>query len=148
MCGIAGKLHWGTEKETSVISSMLNKMVHRGPDDSGVTHLEEISLGHRRLSIIDLSPDAKQPMVIDDRYYITFNGEIYNYLEIRAELEKDGCLFKTKSDTEVILRAYQKWREKCLSKFNGMWAFVIWDDKEKELFTINLSENNLFLLQN
>tara|TARA_B110000046_G_scaffold114829_1_gene121993 strand:- start:15344 stop:17131 length:1788 start_codon:yes stop_codon:yes gene_type:complete len=134
MCGIAGKLHWGVDENNSSVSLMLDKMVHRGPNDFGLTHLPKITLGHRRLSIIDLSSDAKQPMQVENRYYITFNGEIYNYLEIKEELLKSGYQFRTQSDTEVVLRAYEKWGEECLKKFNGMWAFVIWDNLKKELF--------------
>jgi len=92
-------------------------------------------LGHRRLSILDLTDNAKQPMsYADGRYYITFNGEIYNFLELRVELEAKGCRFHSQSDTEVLLAAYVAWGEACQLRFNGMWAFAIWDAQEKSLF--------------
>lgn len=135
MCGIAGKLHWGVNYDSGLVDRMNDCIKHRGPDDFGISELENISLGHRRLSIIDLSADARQPMVeITNRYHIVFNGEIYNYLEIKEELIKDGFKFKNKSDTEVILNAYIKWGVDCLQKFNGMFAFVIWDTQKQELF--------------
>ncbi len=135
MCGIAGILHWGNKPEQSVITKMTGAIAHRGPDDSGILHLEEIDLGHRRLSIIDLSSEARQPMCdIDEKYHIVFNGEIYNYQAIKEELVKLGCRFKTKSDTEVIIQAYAQWGLKCLDKFNGMFAFALWDVKNKNLF--------------
>ena len=135
MCGIAGKLHWGNHTDENLIVRMCNKMIHRGPNDSGCVNLNEISLGHRRLSIIDLSQGAKQPMISsDNRYFITFNGEIYNFQSIKKELEKEGYAFRTSSDTEVIIYAYSCWGKACLNKFNGMFAFAIWDDQEKELF--------------
>ncbi|MGZ3921515.1 MAG: asparagine synthase (glutamine-hydrolyzing) [Bacteroidia bacterium] len=135
MCGIAGKLHWGINYEADLISRMNDRIRHRGPDDFGITELDNISLGHRRLSIIDLSADARQPMTeAGGRYYIVFNGEIYNYLEIKEELLKEGFVFKNKSDTEVILNAFIKWGPQCVEKFNGMFAFVIWDKEKQELF--------------
>lgn len=135
MCGIAGKLHWGEKYDAGLIKRMTDCIKHRGPDDSGNLELENISLGHRRLSVIDLSPDARQPMSeISNRYHIVFNGEIYNYLELKDELIKDGFKFKNKSDTEVILNAFIKWGPDCLEKFNGMFAFVIWDTHTQELF--------------
>ncbi|MFL5752554.1 MAG: asparagine synthase (glutamine-hydrolyzing) [Bacteroidia bacterium] len=104
-------------------------------------HINEISsdhtiaLGHRRLSIIDLAPSGHQPMCDEtENYWITYNGEIYNYIEIRLELEKAGYVFRTQSDTEVILQAYKHWGKSCLDKFNGMWAFALYDRKEQKLF--------------
>ena len=111
-------------------------MSHRGPD--GEAHWQNqtgnVLLGHRRLSIIDLSKEAAQPMHYLGRYSIVHNGEIYNYIELRAELEKRGYSFSTKSDTEVILAAYDHWEDECVDHFDGMFAFAIWDEKEKELF--------------
>ncbi|MBK9283206.1 MAG: asparagine synthase (glutamine-hydrolyzing) [Sphingobacteriaceae bacterium] len=135
MCGITGKLHWGKNYDPNLISKMNKAIAHRGPDDEGKLELGEISLGHRRLSIIDLSSDAKQPMSeTTNRYHIVFNGEIYNYLEIKKNLEAEGYIFKNKSDTEVVLNSYIKWGSSCLNKFNGMFSFVIWDNENKELF--------------
>ncbi len=110
-------------------------MSHRGPDGSGYELLNEgtVALGHRRLSILDLSDLGKQPMFYLERYCITYNGEVYNFIEIREELKKQGTYFKTDSDTEVILAAYHRWGKEAFSKFNGMWALAIWDTLEKKL---------------
>jgi asparagine synthase (glutamine-hydrolysing) len=114
---------------------MADAQSHRGPDDSGVFVSGHAGLSHVRLSIIDLSKDAAQPMVNDDSsVIIVHNGEIYNYLEIKDELKRLGCSFKSKSDTEVILRSYEEWGEGCLKRFNGMWSFAILDLKKKLLF--------------
>lgn len=132
MCGIFG--HVG-RIETEKALDCLDTLVHRGPDGEGSHSAPGVFLGHRRLAILDLSERGKQPMsYADERYYITFNGEIYNFLEIRRELESLGHHFKSDSDTEVILAAFVEWREGCLHKFNGMWAFGIWDSKERSLF--------------
>ena len=111
-------------------------MYHRGPDGSGYELFSEdnIALGHRRLSILDLSEAGKQPMQsFNGRYWITYNGEIFNFLELRNELQTLGYQFRTNTDTEVILCAFIEWKEKCFLKFNGMWAIVIWDNLEKQL---------------
>jgi asparagine synthase (glutamine-hydrolysing) len=133
MCGILGILP--ADKEGH-FRKALDTLSHRGPDDSGVwSSGRDITLGHRRLSILDLSPDGRQPMsYANGRYAIVFNGEIYNFLELRNELMQKGCSFKSQSDTEVILAAYCEWGKDCLLKFNGMWAFAIWDAGEKTLF--------------
>ena len=132
MCGILGSV---PRSEQTTFKTALDRIAHRGPDAEGIIHLSEISLGHRRLSILDLTESGSQPMFSSDqRYIIAYNGEIYNYLEIRAVLEKDGFSFKTESDTEIVLAAYIKWGPACLSKFNGMWAISIWDKQTKELF--------------
>src|SRR5207253_1816540 len=100
----------------------------RGPDDVGLYLDNHIGLGHRRLSIIDLSRAGHQPMsYADGRYWITYNGEVYNYRELRTELEGKGYKFHSQTDTEVILASYAEWGDKCLEKFNGMWAFLIYD---------------------
>ena len=132
MCGIIGAIPGQEENE---FLHALNTMIHRGPDGFGVWHDEDnwISLGHRRLSILDLSENGKQPMFYD-RFVITFNGEIFNFMEIKAELESKGYRFRSDSDTEVIVAAYMEWGVDCLPKFNGMWAFGIWDTHKKELF--------------
>lgn len=135
MCGIAGKLNWHISPNADVVRKMCDKMAHRGPDDSGIAALGNIVLGHRRLSIIDLSEKAHQPMASsDNRYHIVYNGEVYNFKELKSELKKAGVSFNSESDTEVVLYSYIKWGAACLNRFNGMFAFAIWDDKVKELF--------------
>lgn len=110
-------------------------LAHRGPDGSGLWHTSEVTLGHRRLSILDLTDQAKQPMKsANGRYWITFNGEIYNFVELAAELKSKGYEFKSQSDTEVVIAAFETWGEECQDRFNGMWAFAIWDMQKKELF--------------
>ena len=136
MCGIVGVLN---KDRSPVNKSLLNKMtdilIHRGPDGKGTWINNHIGFGHRRLSIIDLSKSASQPMLVGEgKFSITYNGEIYNYLDIRLELESKGYKFKSNSDTEVVLKSYVEWGEKCLLKFNGMFAFGIWDDIKQELF--------------
>ncbi len=134
MCGIVGIL--GSIPSKLKMEQARDAMTHRGPDDAGLYYSpeEQVALGHRRLAIIDLSPAGHQPFFSNDkRYVLVFNGEIYNYLEIKAELE-DAYQFKTKSDTEVLLAAYIKWGEQCLSKFSGMFAFAIWDRRDRKLF--------------
>ncbi|MBM9614407.1 asparagine synthase (glutamine-hydrolyzing) [Desulfobulbus rhabdoformis] len=132
MCGIFGYLGNITDE---LARTCTDRMAHRGPDDSGLWQDVGITLGHRRLAILDLSEQGKQPMSYgEDRYWITFNGEIYNFIELRGILKKDGYSFRSDSDTEVILAAYIRWGESCLEKFNGMWALAIWDRQEKELF--------------
>ena len=130
MCGINGFNFC----EENLIHKMNQATKHRGPDDSGIFVADKISLGHNRLSIIDLSSNGAQPMQsVDGNLAIVFNGEIYNYLELKQELE-NGYDFKTKSDTEVILAAYQRWGSDCVKKFNGIFAFAIWDKAKEELF--------------
>ncbi len=133
MCGILGVLPRADDYR---FKKALDTLMHRGPDDCGVVHIDDdISLGHRRLAIVDLSKSAHQPMLDHrKRFTLIFNGEIYNFLEIKQELERLGYIFTSNSDTEVLLNAYIEWREKCVNKFNGMWAFAIWDSKEKSLF--------------
>jgi len=132
MCGIFGHVGF-VEPELAQVCT--DTLAHRGPDGVGLWHTPEVTFGHRRLSILDLSDNAKQPMsYADGRYHITFNGEIYNFLEIRAELEAKGYQFHSQSDTEVVLSAFHAWGEACQLRFNGMWAFAIWDTQEKSLF--------------
>src|SRR3989339_259313 len=131
-CGIFG--HIG-HIDKNLALKCTNTLKHRGPDGFGLHHTNDFCFGHRRLSILDLSVLGKQPMsYADNRYFITFNGEIYNFLEIKKELISRGYKFKSESDTEIILASFMEWREKCLDKFNGMWAIGIWDNKNKELF--------------
>ena len=136
MCGIAGILSTLKPVSQSAVQQMTDSIIHRGPDGGGIwiDDNNAVGLGHRRLSIIDLSNAGHQPMHYLDRYTITFNGEIYNYLEIKQQLVAAGYLFKSLSDTEVILAAYDFYGEGCLSRFDGMFAFAIWDKKEQLLF--------------
>jgi len=135
MCGISGIINFSEKPvDERLVRQMMSKIKHRGPDDEGVLIERNIGLGHVRLSIQDLSKAGHQPMFSNDkRYSIIFNGEIYNFIELRKELE-NSYSFKTKTDTEVILAAYQKWGESCLDKFNGDWAFIIYDRVKKEIF--------------
>ena len=136
MCGIAGKTDWKNSGSEiyEVVKSMTDKLIHRGPDNEGIVKLDHITLGHRRLSIIDLSAKANQPMQSSDgRYHIVYNGEVYNFQEIRRDLEKQNVKFFTNSDTEVILNSYAMHGKDCFRKFNGMFALAIWDRFKKEL---------------
>lgn len=117
-----------------LLGQMNDLIFHRGPDDEGFYYDRMVGLGHRRLSIIDLSERGHQPMSYRDKWWITYNGEIYNYLEIREELMKLGYNFHSDSDTEVILAAYAQWGSACLEKFNGMWSFAIYDQERNRLF--------------
>jgi asparagine synthase (glutamine-hydrolysing) len=138
MCGIAGVVNFrGKGVEPEQISRLLDLMAHRGPDGARTWFNAERSaaLGHRRLAIIDPGASGNQPMATaDGRYVITYNGEIYNFLELRRELEAQGAVFRTESDTEVILAAWQAWREDMLPRFNGMWALAIFDTHTGHLF--------------
>jgi asparagine synthase (glutamine-hydrolysing) len=136
MCGILVNI---SEEEIREDHPALEIIRHRGPDDYGAASFDlgkfKLSFGHRRLSIIDLSERGKQPMSLQDgNYWITYNGEIYNYLEIKVLLEKDGFVFKSDSDTEVLLTAYCKWGRDCLEKFNGMFSFCIYDKSKNKIF--------------
>jgi asparagine synthase (glutamine-hydrolysing) len=132
MCGITGYVsRSGVSRE--VVTAMANRIAHRGPDDSGVEVFDGVALGHRRLSIIDLSDAGHQPMVRDDAWLV-YNGEIYNYLELRQELRAKGHQFTSDSDSEVLLAAYREWGHDALSRLNGMFAFAIWDARKRELF--------------
>ncbi len=140
MCGINGILGFGIDENfrnslKSRISSMNCAIAHRGPDGQGEYVDNGLALGHRRLSIIDLSSDGHQPMFNEDHSLIlVFNGEIYNYLELIPELKACGHIFRSHSDSEVILHAYEEWGGECVQRFNGMWAFAIWDVKNHRLF--------------
>lgn len=137
MCGIAGIVSNNQNTITQdILKSMTNAIAHRGPDGEGhwINDTSHVGLGHRRLSIIDLSDAGNQPMHYLDRYTIVFNGEIYNYLEIREHLLLKGYIFKSESDTEVLMANYDLKREKCLDDFDGMFALAIWDKKEQTLF--------------
>ena len=137
MCGILGIYNISSDEsfDREKFKSALLTMIHRGPDSNQIQVFGKNSiLGHVRLSIIDLSDENAQPLQIDNRYWIVYNGEIYNYIELRNELIDSGCTFRTTGDTEVILRAYQYWGKDCVSRFNGMWAFAIYDSLECTLF--------------
>ncbi len=136
MCGITGVLHFDGERPVDLqrLKSMTDIIRHRGPDGEGFFVEKNIGLGHRRLSIIDLET-GDQPMYSDDgQKVLVFNGEIYNYIELREELKKKGYHFQTNSDTEVVIKAYEEWGYECQNKFNGMWAFALWDKSRQELF--------------
>jgi asparagine synthase (glutamine-hydrolysing) len=137
MCGIAGRFNFRTGAPVSepAVRAMCQTLAHRGPDGEGVHTSGAVGLGHRRLAIIDLSEQGRQPMTTaDERYWITFNGEIYNFLELREDFEKRGCRFHSHSDTEVILAAYRTHGVECLEHLRGMFAFAIWDAEERTLF--------------
>jgi asparagine synthase (glutamine-hydrolysing) len=135
MCGIAGIISSNPSfVSKDRIKKMTHALVHRGPDAEGHWINTGVALGNRRLSIIDLSEAGNQPMRYLDRYTITHNGEIYNYIELREELLKKGYSFFSKTDTEVIAAAFDNWGEDCVEHFDGMFAFAIWDEKEKLLY--------------
>jgi asparagine synthase (glutamine-hydrolysing) len=138
MCGIAGIIALEPER---FMSSMLSTIEHRGRDDEGIwtsdavdENSRQVCLGHRRLAIIDTSSAGHQPMqYADGRYVITFNGEIYNYRELREDLKSKGHEFHTDTDTEVLLAAFAEWGADCLPYLNGMFAFAVWDNRERTL---------------
>ncbi len=139
MCGIAGFCDFNKKSDKKTLEKMTDVLHHRGPDDSGYSFIEinnaTVGLGHRRLSILDLSRHGHQPMAFEE-YEIVYNGEVYNFKEIRVELEKDGYTFDSDSDTEVILKAYHKWGIKAVDRFNGMFAISIYDKKLNKLILI------------
>jgi len=136
MCGIAGQIAFsGDAPDPDLVSSMSARLAHRGPDGSGEFSEGPVALAHRRLAIIDPVPAGDQPMSADDgRLWIVYNGEIYNHPELRAELESLGYRFRTRTDTEVVLAAFREWGPGCLDRFNGMWAFALWDSGRRRLF--------------
>ena len=150
MCGIAAIVKLpDVACGAAVLDRMRDEVAHRGPDDQGSTLLRRrgtawnkvpasesawtVGLGHRRLSILDLSPAGRQPMTYRDRFWITYNGEVYNFIEIRRELERCGHRFRSSSDTEVILAAYAEWGTACFARFRGMWGLVILDCDRNEI---------------
>lgn len=136
MCGICGKLYFDNETpvEQSLIDSMTDIMEHRGPDDRGTFASGGVGLGHRRLSVIDLSPLGRQPMTNEDgTVMVVFNGEVYNYLELRDELLRLGHSFRSSTDTEVIVHAYEEYGTAFVERLNGMFAIGVWDERKKEL---------------
>ena len=146
MCGIAGiAYNDGRPVERDVLAKMTKALAHRGPDDAGIFVAESsklkaqsrrinVGLGHRRLSIIDLSENAHQPMANEDEtVWITYNGEIYNFRELKRDLIARGHLFSSDSDTEVIIHGYEQYGEKIFNKLNGMFALALWEKREKKL---------------
>ena len=136
MCGLVVMLGLGgRQADAAVLSQMARSIAHRGPDDSGLYLDHQVGFGFRRLAILDLSPTGHQPMCSEDgQLVIVFNGEIYNYIELRDELRAAGYCFRSTSDTEVLLAAYRHWGPECLDRLNGMWAFVIHDRRRGVLF--------------
>lgn len=137
MCGVAGFVipsDGRTDRRRAMLAEMTKLQRHRGPDGEGVwmSADSKVGLAHVRLSIIDLSGAASQPMASESGNVITYNGEIYNYIELRYELGEEN--FRTTSDTEVILRAYERWGEACVERLRGMFAFALWDAKAARLF--------------
>ncbi|MFO0180577.1 MAG: asparagine synthetase B family protein, partial [bacterium] len=136
MCGIVGCHSTNAELNDGIldISRALNSITHRGPDDFGTFIDGQVALGHRRLSIIDLSKSGHQPMKSSNgRFTIVFNGEIYNFKQLRATLQDEGVSFIGNSDTEVLVNAYQQWGKDALKLLNGIFAFAIWDNVERSL---------------
>src|SRR5262245_8379578 len=135
MCGITGIFHFGQRPvDRARLEAMTDVILHRGPDSEGFLVEGPVGLGHRRLAIIDLAT-GDQPMCnADGSLVVIFNGEIYNYVELRDELRKLGRTFRTGSDTEVILQAYEQWGVDCQQRLNGMWAFALWDRTKRQLF--------------
>jgi len=135
MCGIAGQLHLDGRPASSVVARQMTDAIrHRGPDGEGHWVDGPVALGHRRLAIIDLSPAGHQPMASSDqRFVISYNGEVYNYRELRAELEATGCQFRSQTDSEVVLNALAVWGVEALLRFNGMFALALWDRRERTL---------------
>ena len=137
MCGIAG---WVGQHKAEAALEQVQKatslLAHRGPQQEHFWQNEQgnVAFGHRRLCIIDLSDAAAQPMHLHDRFTIVYNGEVYNYVEVRNELIKLGHSFHSHSDTEVVLTAYAQWGTDCLQRFDGMFAFTIWDEQEQTVF--------------
>lgn len=136
MCGICGYLNLnGILADPDILMRMNKAIAHRGPDGEGIYTDGPMALGHRRLTILDLTDNGSQPMLsIDGQYIIVFNGEIYNFRELRGELQAKGYRFRSTGDTEVLIYAYAEWKEQCLGRLNGMYAFVIYDRAERKLF--------------
>jgi len=134
MCGICG-IYSKDGVDSDDVKKMIKTLLHRGPDGNGIYTSKNICLGHTRLAILDLSEKGKQPMISrNGEAVIAYNGEIFNYVELRKELEQNGYTFYSETDTEVILNAYLEWGKQCVDRFNGMWAFALWDERTKELW--------------
>lgn len=135
MCGLAGIVSsQSASVDERVVAAMRDAQAHRGPDEAGLYIGQGVGLGHRRLSIIDLG-HGQQPMVDEAAHLaLVYNGELYNFRELRAELEAEGMIFHTRCDTEVLLRAWQHWGEDCLTRLVGMFAFSVWDMHARRIF--------------
>lgn len=136
MCGILGQVNYQATVDQQVFNAMLKTLVHRGPDGEGLYYSSDgcVALGHQRLSIIDLSEKGKQPMANEDKtVWVTFNGEIYNFKELRKVLKGTGHQFRSQTDTEVVIHGYEEWGLDCVDHFRGMFAFGVWDSREKRL---------------
>ena len=138
MCGIVGMVNFDRSPASlELLKRITDAIAHRGPDGEGVYSDGPIGLGHRRLAIIDLSAAGHQPMITKDRRYaLTYNGEIYNFQELRTELERLGYQFRSRTDSEVVLNAWVEWGADCVNRFNGMFAFAVWDKREQSLFLV------------
>jgi len=134
MCGISGICNFEKKPSIEIVKLMTSQLSHRGPDDTGYYDNDHISFGHNRLSIIDLEKSIQPMKDSSNNNVLIFNGEIYNFKELRNELEDLGHVFKTSGDTEVILKSYTEWGENCVKKFEGMFAFCIWDERKKKIF--------------
>src|SRR5687768_9261090 len=134
MCGIAGKLTYNAPSiAPELLAAMTDVVAHRGPDADGFYFGDGIGLGHRRLSIIDLAT-GDQPLANEDEsVWVVFNGEIYNFADVRAELEAAGHVFRTRSDTEIIVHGYEQWGAAAVERFRGMFAFAVWDARARRL---------------
>lgn len=138
MCGIAGIFNLnGEHASPATLRKMTDAIAHRGPDGEGFYNDGFVGLGHRRLAIIDLSPAGHQPMISPDgQVVLSYNGEIYNFQELRVELETLGHQFRSRTDSEVVLNAWVEWGKDCVTRFNGMFAFAVWDKREQSLFLV------------
>ncbi len=140
MCGIVGVFDFsgtGRHVDPQVFDKMVDSLAHRGPNGRGTWHADGLSLGHRRLAVLDPTPDGAQPMVSHDKQVVlTYNGEIYNFRELRQELAQAGHCFRTGTDTEVILAAYRAWGTDCVDRFNGIFAFALWDVPRRRLWLV------------
>ena len=138
MCGIAGILRHGpASADDEVVRAMLGRLRMRGPDGEGLASEGPLTLGHRRLAILDLSDAARQPMATrDGRFLVSFNGEIYNFRELLGEMGIDPGSLRTSSDTEVLLLAWERWGAECLPKLVGQWAFALYDRQEQRLHLV------------
>ena len=143
MCGICGELRFdGASPDMRAVERMSEQLARRGPDHAGTFADGPLAFGHRRLAIIDLSPSADQPMVDSAlQLALVFNGTIYNYRELRAELVAMGYAFFSEGDSEVILKAYHAWGEHCVQRFYGMFAFAIWDMRDGHRFSERMTTN-------
>src|SRR5829696_8552380 len=134
MCGLCGVVQLDRPSDVEAVARMARRLDHRGPDGDGAYAGDGVALAFRRLAIIDLSDAGLQPFASDDgSIQLLHNGEIYNYRELRRELEAHGHRFRSATDTEVIVRAYQQWGDRCVERFNGMWAIVVWDERRRRV---------------